>query len=130
MGLKDISFSFIDVLVILVVLLGPPLVISSIITCVLFSRHGIIRSHPTRVIITLFATAFISSVVLIALQHVLPKSLKFQGSYGMFFLGHSWPIYPLSFVVVAVVPIATVWWTYRNVLSNNTSNPDALKRAG
>ena len=94
-------------------MLGPPLVIFSVITCMLLSKHGLIRSHPIMVIITLFGTALISTVVLIALQHVLPKSLQLQD--GMLFLGNSLPVYPLSFVVVAVVGTAAAWWAYRNV---------------
>ena len=116
MGLKDVTFSLVDVLVLFAMLLWPPLVISSAITCVLFFKRGIIRTHPITTIIILFVTAFASFALLIVVQNLLPKSLRL--GKGIFFVG-GWPIYPLSFIIVAVVATAIVWFSYRSFLSQS-----------
>lgn len=84
-------------------LFGIPLLISSAIVVPFFATRGLLRSHPWRVFYALGVSVVLSvplGLGVLVLSPSLPRFLRLQ---DIFFAGQYWPVFPVSFIVVAAV---------------------------
>ena len=108
---------------------GLPLLISFAIIGPLFIKRGLLRSHPWRALVALSLSVVLSVVLGVGALVISPSLPRILGIQDIFFAGHSWPVLPLSFIVVAVVTTVAAWWALRAARPNTAVKRDAPQAA-
>jgi hypothetical protein len=108
---------------------GLPLLFGFIALTWLFVARGLFRERVYRAIASYILTIALSIILGIVFLIWSPPFLNFLGVQDVFFAGNTWPVLPLSFLVVAIVTPISGWWALRATQSSPSINRDALKRA-
>jgi hypothetical protein len=108
---------------------GLPLVFGFIALTWLFLTRGLFRERVYRAIASYILTIALSIILGIVFLIWSPPSLNFLGVQDVFFAGHTWPVLPLTFLVVAVVNPIAGWWALQAIEPTPSIKRDTLKRA-